>query len=474
MAEQPVFPPDGPPDGLIESMAAGVVPPAPPHSVEVEQSLLGGLMLNPKAWFDVADFVSQDDFYRKQHQLLWHTFAALAMDGEPVDGVTVSNRLRDNGALEDVGGLAYLAELAENTPAAGNVRAYAAIVRDKATTRRLIEAANHIAEVAADPRGMRTPELLNYAEQQVFRIHDDRSARSGPQPVLPLLEKTVRRVEELYATKNPVTGLATGFTELDLMTAGLQKGSLVIVAARPSMGKTSLAMNIVEHALMQPDVPGAVLVFNMEMPAESLMLRMLSSLGRIDASRARVGDLKDDDWPRLTNAVALLQDKPLLIDDTAALTPNDVRTRARRVAREHEGGIKLVVIDYLQLMSSSQRQDNRTLEISEISRSLKLLAGELDCPVIALSQLNRSVEQRNDKRPQMSDLRESGAIEEDADVILFIYRDEIYNKDSLERGKAELIVSKQRNGPIGMVKTAFIGSLTRFENLADDSYESAR
>ncbi len=471
MAEQ-LLSPDPPP--ADPDFTTSDIAPAPPHSIEAEQSLLGALMLNPKAWFDVADMISQDDFYRRPHQLLWHTFASLAMEGQPVDGVTVAERLKTAGALEDAGGLAYLAELAENTPAASNVRAYARIVRDRATIRRLIEAANHIVEVARDPRGMDTSALIDYAEQQVFRIHDDRTRNDGPEEIVPLLEKTVRRVEQLYKTKNPITGLATGFTDLDLMTAGLHPGQLVIVAARPSMGKTSLAMNIVEHVLMQPDDPGAVLVFNMEMPADSLVLRMLSSLGRIDASRARVGNLRDEDWPRLTNAVALLQDKPLLIDDTPALTPNDIRTRARRAAREAEGGVKLIVVDYLQLMSSNSRHDNRTLEISEISRSMKLLAGELECPVIALSQLNRALEQRNDKRPQMSDLRESGAIEQDADVIVFIYRDEVYNKDSLDKGTAELIVAKQRNGPIGTVKTTFIGPLTRFENFAEDRYDGIR
>ena len=441
----------------------------PPHSVEAEQSVLGGLMLNNDAWFDVAEVLSGQDFYRPAHQIIFEAMTDLAADDQPLDAVTLSERLFSKGLQDKAGGLAYLGELAEGTPGASNVVAYAHIVREHSTLRQLIGAANRIAESAFAPQGRPSDELLDNAEQEVFRIAEGRLKEGGPQKVVPLLSAAVERIERLYTTRNPVTGIATGFDDLDKKTAGLQPSDMVIVAGRPSMGKTAFAMNMVEHAVMEDQ--GAVLVFSLEMPAEQLIMRLLSSLGRIDQTRLRTGDMHEDDWPRFTSAVSQLKDKDLYIDDTPAITPNELRTRARRVARE-TGGLGLIVVDYLQLMRGTGKPENRTNEISEISRSLKAIAKEMRCPVVALSQLNRSLEQRQDKRPLMADLRESGAIEQDADLILFIYRDEVYNPESPDKGTAEIIIGKQRNGPIGSLRLAFIGNLTKFENLADDRYDS--
>ncbi len=440
----------------------------PPHSVEAEQSVLGGLMLNNDAWFNVADIISAKDFYRTQHQIIFEVLAALANANEPLDVVTLSEALTTRALLDKAGGIAYLAELTESTPGASNVVAYAQIVRERSTLRQLISAANKIAESAFQTHGRPSSELLDMAESEVFRIHEGRLRDGGPEAVGPLLTRAVERIEKLYATRSHITGLATGFDDLDRKTSGLQPSDLIIVAGRPSMGKSSLAMNLAEHALMVPG-EGAVLVFSMEMPSDQLVMRTLSSLGRIDQTRMRTGDMKDDDWPRFTSAVSQLKDKPLYIDDTPALTPNELRTRARRVSRE-SGGLRLIVVDYLQLMRSNEKADNRTGEISEISRSLKAIAKEMRCPLVALSQLNRSLESRPNKRPLMSDLRESGAIEQDADVILFIYRDEVYNPESPDKGTAEIIIGKQRNGPIGMVRLAFIGNLTKFENFTPNDY----
>ncbi len=441
----------------------------PPHSVEAEQSVLGGLMLNNDAWLNVADLLTSRDFYRAQHQIIFDAMADLANANEPLDAVTLSEALNSRGLLDKAGGISFLAEIAETTPGASNVLAYAQIVRERSTLRQLISVANRIAESAFQPQGRPSSELLDMAESEVFRIHEGRLRQEGPEPVVPLLTRAVERIEALYSSRNPITGLSTGFDDLDKKTAGLQPSDLIIVAGRPSMGKTSFAMNIVEHALMT-DGPGAVLVFSMEMPSEQLVMRMLSSLGRIDQSRMRTGDMHDDDWPRFTSAVSQLKDKSLFMDDSAALTPNELRARARRVARE-AGGLKLIVVDYLQLMLPNRELDNnRTGEITEISRSLKAIAKQMRCPLIGISQLNRGVESRNDKRPLMSDLRESGAIEQDADLILMVYRDEVYNPESPDKGVAEIIIGKQRNGPIGKVRLAFIGNLTKFENLARNDY----
>jgi replicative DNA helicase len=439
----------------------------PPHSVEAEQSVLGGLMLDNDAWFDVAELVSATDFYRTSHQLIFEVMAALAADDEPIDAITVSERLTSRGLLDKAGGLAYIGELAETTPGASNVRAYARIVREYSTLRQLIGAANRIAEASFAPEGRTSQDILDMAENEVFRIAEGRLKEGGPQKLVPLLTAAVERIERLHANRSPITGVATGFDDLDRKTAGLQSSDLVIVAGRPSMGKTAFAMNIVEHAVMEGQ--GAVLVFSLEMPAEQLVMRILSSLGRIDQTRLRTGEMHEDDWPRFSGAVAQLKDKQLYIDDTPAISTNELRTRARRVARE-SGGLGLIVVDYLQLMRGSGNAENRTNEISEISRTLKAIAKEMRCPVVALSQLNRSLEQRTDKRPVMADLRESGAIEQDADVILFVYRDEVYHPDTADKGTAEIIIGKQRNGPIGSVRLAFIGNLTKFENLAPERY----
>ncbi|MEQ6916957.1 replicative DNA helicase [Halomonas aquatica] len=443
----------------------------PPHSLEAEQSVLGGLMLDNQAWDNVAERLVADDFHRYEHRLIFNVMAGLAEASRPLDVVTLSEALEGRDQLDTVGGLAYLAELARNTPSASNIRAYADIVRERATLRKLIRAASQIADGAFSPQGRPADELVDEAERLVFQISEERPKSGGPIGMSELLTKAVDRIDELFNMQGEMTGLSTGFRDFDEMTSGLQPSDLVIIAGRPSMGKTTFAMNLVEHAVIASDKP--VMVFSMEMPADSLMLRMLSSLGRIDQTRVRTGQLEDEDWPRLTSAVNLLKDKQLFIDDTAALSPNEMRSRIRRVVRE-QGNLSLIMIDYLQLMQIPGFSENRTGEISEISRSLKGLAKEFGCPVVALSQLNRSLESRPNKRPVMSDLRESGAIEQDADIIGFVYRDEVYNSDNPDnQGLAEVIIGKQRNGPIGTVHMAFIGKYTRFEDLAPDSYREA-
>lgn len=440
----------------------------PPHSIEAEQSVLGGLMLDNNAWDNVSESIIDQDFYRHEHRLIFRTMARLVESSSPLDVVTLSEALSKVNDLEAAGGLSYLGELAKNTPSVSNIGAYAEIVRERSVLRQLIGVANEIAGDAFDTGGRDSGEILDDAERKVFQIAENRPNVTGPKEVNPLLTKAIERIDELYHSESAITGLSTGYTDLDAMTAGLQPSDLIIIAGRPSMGKTTFAMNIVEHAVISGDKP--VIVFSMEMPGESLILRMLSSLGRIDQTKIRTGQLDDDDWPRLTSAVSLLKDKKLYIDDTPALSPTEVRSRARRIAREH-GQPALIMIDYLQLMQVKDKSENRAGEISEISRSLKALAKELDCPVISLSQLNRSLEQRPNKRPVMSDLRESGSIEQDADVIAFIYRDEVYNEESPDKGIAEIIIGKQRNGPIGTRRLAFIGKYTKFEDLAHGSYE---
>ncbi len=442
----------------------------PPHSIEAEQSVLGGLMLDNAAWDKVADMVAEEDFYRRDHRLIFHAIRTLAERSEPSDVVTLAEWLDKRSELEDAGGIAYLGALAANTPSAANIKSYATIVRERSVTRQLIRISNDIADAAFNPEGRSVYELLDEAEKKVYQIADQGSrSRVGFTGMKELLTKAVDRIDQLFSMDSPITGIATGYNDFDNMTAGLQRSDLVIVAGRPSMGKTSFAMNIVEHVGIKEQKP--VAVFSMEMPGEQLALRMMSSLGRIDQKKVRTGKLDDDDWPRLTSAVGLLAEAPIFIDDTPALSPTEVRARARRLARDHEHGLGMIVIDYLQLMQVTGFKENRTAEISEISRSLKGLAKELSCPVVALSQLNRSLEQRPNKRPVMSDLRESGAIEQDADIIVFIYRDEVYNDESQDKGTAEIIIGKQRNGPIGTVRLAFLGKYTRFENLAQGGYE---
>jgi len=439
----------------------------PPHSIEAEQSVLGGLMLDNSSWDRVADAVSVRDFYRNDHRLIYEAIAALSDQAQPFDVVTISEWLAGHGRLDECGGLAYLGELARNTPSAANIAAYAGIVRERAVLRGLIEVGTEIANSGFASEGRGAEELLDEAEQRVFEISDRGArARLGFAPIKDVLVNVMDRIDTLFQSDSSITGVATGYADLDEKTAGLQRSDLVIVAGRPSMGKTAFAMNIVEQAAIKEQL--TVGVFSMEMPAEQLTMRMLSSLGRIDQHKVRSGRLDDDDWPRLTSALTMLNETEIFIDDTPALTPLELRARCRRLKRERDLG--LVVVDYLQLMQVPGTKENRATEISEISRSLKALAKELDVPVVALSQLNRSLEQRPDKRPVMSDLRESGAIEQDADVILFIYRDEVYNENSEHKGKAEIIISKQRNGPIGKVILTFLGQHTRFENYMPDDF----
>lgn len=441
----------------------------PPHSLEAEQAVLGGLMLDNRAWEQVADLLSEEDFYRRDHRLLFRAIKQLAEDSQPIDVVTLSESLREQELLEDAGGMAYLGALARDTPSAANIRAYADIVRERSVLRQLIQAGTEIVSTGFAPEGRESAELLDHAESLIFQIAEQSGRhQEGFISVKDILPDVIDRIDHLYQQESSITGLPTGWTDFDNMTSGLQNGDMVIVAARPSMGKTSLAMNIAEEVAMKGQQP--VAVFSMEMPAEQLTLRMLSSLGRIEMQRIRTGKLQDEDWPRLTSALTLLSNAKLFIDDSAGLSPTEMRARARRLKREH--GLGLIVVDYLQLMQVPGFKENRTAEISEISRSLKGMAKELDVPVIALSQLNRSLEQRPNKRPVMSDLRESGAIEQDADLIVFIYRDEVYNEDSPEKGVAEIIIGKQRNGPIGSIKLTFLGKYTRFENFVTDVYQA--
>ena len=441
----------------------------PPHSIEAEQSVLGGLMLDNTSWEKVADLLVDHDFYRRDHQLIFRGITALFEKSHPVDVITIAEWHDTRGELDMVGQLAYLGMLARNTPSAANIVAYASIVRERSILRQLIAIGTTISNDAFNPEGRSSEQMLDQAERQVFEIAEKGAKRSGGFiQVKEVLSKVVDRIDTLFENDSPITGLSTGFTDFDMQTSGLQPADLVIVAGRPSMGKTTFAMNLAENAAIKSKKP--VAVFSMEMPADALAMRMLSSLGQIDQHRLRTGRLNDDDWPRLTSAIALLNEAPLFIDDTPALTVTELRARARRLKREH--GLSLIVIDYIQLMQGSGKAgENRTTEVSEISRSLKALAKELEVPVVALSQLNRSLEQRPNKRPIMSDLRESGAIEQDADLIVFIYRDEVYNEDSTDKGKAEIIIAKQRNGPIGSVALTFQGKYTRFENFAYQNYD---
>lgn len=439
-----------------------------PHSIEAERSVIGGLLLSADSWDAIAEIVTAGDFYRPEHRAIFRQIALLVDRGEPVDVITVADRLLATGELDAAGGHTYLAELAEQTPTAANIRAYATAVHERAVLRQLIAAAHDIADTGYNPEGRSAEELLDEAERRIMQIAEEGPKTGGPRAMEPLLSGALERIEELFNSGGDITGLTTGFIDLDKMTSGLQPSDLVIVAGRPSMGKTSFAMNLVENAAGKSNKP--ILVFSMEMPAEQLVIRMLSSLGRIDQSRVRNGKLEQDDWPKLSKAMNTLKEARIFIDDTPALTPTELRSRARRVAREH-GELGMVMVDYLQLMRVAGASEGRTAEISEISRSLKAIAKEFRCPMVALSQLNRSLEQRPNKRPVNSDLRESGAIEQDADVIMFIYRDEVYHEDSPDKGVAEIIIGKQRNGPIGTCRLAFQGEFTRFENLSQGRYD---
>ena len=437
----------------------------PPHSLEAEQSVLGGLLLDNAAADRIGDLLFKPDFYNDAHREVFAAIMDLVAEDKPADVVTVAERLASLKKLDYVGGMAYLGALVENVPTAANIRRYAEIVRDRAILRRLASAAGEIADAAYNPLGREPRAILDEAESRVFEIAEQGArGQQGFQELSPLLTQVIERVELLYARKSDVTGVPTGFTDLDRKTSGLQEGDLIVIAGRPSMGKTAFALNIAEHIALSFKLP--VAIFSMEMGATQLAMRLLGSVGKLDQHKLRTGQISDDEWARLSDALGKLSDAQMHIDETPALNALELRARVRRLARQYGGKLGAVVVDYLQLMQAVAQGENRATEISEISRSLKALAKELRVPVLALSQLNRSVEARPDKRPLMSDLRESGAIEQDADVIFFIYRDEVYNEESSDKGVAEIIIGKQRNGPIGTVRLAFLGQHTRFENLA--------
>lgn len=439
----------------------------PPHSMEAESSVLGGLLLDNKSWEQVADLLSEGVFYRYEHRQVYLAIQALINATRPADVITVYEHLQSIGKAEEVGGLGYLNALAQYVPSASNIRRYAEIVRERAILRKLVTASDEIATNAFNTQGKPVSQILDEAEQKIFQIGEEGSRlKQGFQSMDQLAVILLDRVNQMADSPNDITGVPSGFVDFDKMTSGMQAGDLIVLAARPSMGKTALAINIAEHVALNEGLP--VAVFSMEMGASQLAIRIVGSIGRIDQQRLRTGKLNQEEWPRLAEAIEKLRNVSLHIDETPSLTPMELRANARRLARTC-GKLGLIVVDYLQLMSgntSSNNGDNRATEIGEISRGLKMLAKELQCPVIALSQLNRSVETRTDKRPMMSDLRESGAIEQDADVIMFIYRDDYYNKDSKEPGVAEIIIGKHRNGPTGTVKLAFLKPLTRFESLA--------
>ncbi|MDC0931416.1 replicative DNA helicase [Methylophilaceae bacterium] len=446
----------------------------PPHSIEAEQSILGGLLIDNKAIDRIAGQVSASDFYRNDHRIIFTHISKLIDNNDPADIVTVAESLEQNAELTKVGGVAYLGLVADNTPTASNISGYAKIVRERSIMRNLVEVGSDIVESAFSPQGKDAQQLLDESESKIFQIADaGASEKLGFIDIKELLPKAAQRIDDLYQLDDPngVTGVPSGYADLDQKTAGLQPGDLIIIAGRPSMGKTSLALNIAEHVGMEAGLP--VAIFSMEMGAAQLTMRLLGSVGKLDQHKMRIGQLEDEDWPKLTNALGVLNEAPIFIDEGSALNSYEVRARARRLHRQ-QGKLGLIVIDYIQLMSAANEQstENRATEVSEISRSLKALAKELNVPVVALSQLNRSVESRPDKRPMMSDLRESGAIEQDADVIMFIYRDEVYNPETAEKGVAEIILSKQRNGPTGTVKLTFLGQYTRFENYANPGYDS--
>lgn len=438
----------------------------PPHSIEAEQAVLGGLMLSNQehAWDQAVERVKPEDFYRREHQLIFKAMVSLVAERQPLDVITVSECLKKSERLADVGGLAYIGELANNTPSAANIAAYADIVHERAILRELVVVSTEITDSALMPQGRSSGELLDQAEQKVFNIAQRGNKGPGPEEIKKILARSITQIETRAKDQSIITGIATGFKDFDKLTTGLHAGEFIVIAGRPSMGKTSFAMNIAEYAAIKSNQ--SVLVFSMEMSGEDLATRMLSSIGRVDQNKLRTGNMVDADWARISSAVVTLNSAKLYIDESPSLSPMELRARARRLARETDLG--LIVIDYLQLMRLTGHVENRTAEISEISRSLKALAKELKVPVIALSQLNRSLEQRPNKRPIMSDLRESGAIEQDADVISFIYRDEVYHEDSPDKGSAEIIIAKHRNGPIGTIRLTFVGHCTRFDNFMSE------
>ena len=461
-----------------------------PHSVEAEQAVIGGLMLAGDAYHDVAAVLSEADFFVRDHRIIFATMARLAAAEQPLDALTLAEALKNSDQLAQAGGDAYLVELVNNAPSTANIRSYAQIVLERAVVRRLIDAATEIVRKGYNPLGWDSGRLLAEAERRLLEVIENRPKEGGFRHATEVLRDVIARIDTLYQSDSPITGLASGFADLDAMTSGWQDADLVIVAGRPSMGKTAFALNMAEHAVLHQDRP--VLVFSLEMPATQLVMRLLSSMGRIDQTRMRTGRLEADDFNRLSAAAARLRDRPLYIDDTPGLNPLELRNRVRRLVRERREALKrqqpdlapelldrearpaLILVDYLQLMSAGTPTEGRVQEISQISRDLKTVAREYDCPLVALSQLSRNVEQRPNKRPINSDLRESGAIEQDADVIVFIYRDEVYHEDSPDKGTAEIIIGKQRNGPIGSARLAFMGKHTRFDNLARDYFAEER
>lgn len=445
---------------------------APPHSQEAEQSVLGGLLLDNTAWDSVADRVAEVDFYSSANKTIFRAVEDLAERGKPIDGVTLTEWLDSNQELDNIGGVPYIAMLVNNTPTVANIAHYADIVREHSILRQLIKVANEIGDLAFSPEGKEVAEILDESEAKVFEIADQGAkSRMGFEKLATVIPRIIERLELLNESDSHIIGMPTGFKDLDRKTSGLQKSDLIIVAGRPSMGKTAFAMNLVENVALEAKKP--VAVFSMEMPSEQLLMRMLSSLSQVSGQSVRTGQLSAEDWPRIFSTTSLLNSAPVFVDDTPALTPSELRARVRRLKRE-QGDLGLVVIDYIQLMRASSEKENRATELSEISRNLKALAKEMDVPVVALSQLNRSLEQRTDKRPIMSDLRESGAIEQDADIIMFVYRDEVYNEETTnDKGVAEIIIGKQRNGPIGTVKLAFRGEFVRFDDLAPEYYMGA-
>ncbi len=440
----------------------------PPHSIEAEQAVLGGVMLDNNVWDQISEKLGIDDFYDQNHKAIFKVMINLSNDDKPIDIVTVSEFLEKKDELEKTGGISYLSELVINTPGINNIIAYSNIIKERSSLRKLISISKDLIDSSLNPKGKKINELLDEAEQKILSISKQHlsNKKDGLTDISSILTNTIKRIESLFESNSPITGLSSGFTELDKITSGLQDADLIIIAGRPSMGKTTLSMNIAEYITIKTDDP--VLIFSMEMPAEQIATRILASLGRIELQRLRTGMLKDTDWPRLSSAISLISTKKLFIDDSGSLSPFDIRSKARQIYKKY-GRLGLIVIDYLQLMTIPGLNEYRSTEISEISRSLKILAKELKVPIIALSQLNRSLEQRIDKRPMMSDLRESGSIEQDADLIIFVYRDEIYNKNSQDTGIAEIIIAKQRNGPIGTLKLAFLGHYSRFENFTKNS-----
>lgn len=442
-----------------------------PHSLEAEQSVLGGLMLDNERWEIVSERIVADDFFNRQHQIIFKEMQRLLDLGLPIDLITLSESLEQKGELENVGRFSYLAELSKNTPSTANIQAYADIVRERSVIREIILVANEISNAGYDLQGKNSEELLDYAESKVFKIAEKRLHKdSGPKNIEQILDTTITNIEKLLQNPiNGITGINTGYQDLNKKTAGLQQSELIIIAARPSMGKTTFAMNLCENAAMIYNKP--VLIFSLEMPVEQIMIRMLASLSRVNQTHIRTGQLNDEDWARISSTInILLKKKNIYIDDSSGLTPSEVRSRSRKIYRENKG-LSLIMIDYLQLMRVPSLSENRTLEIAEISRTLKSLAKELQVPIIALSQLNRSLEQRADKRPVNSDLRESGSLEQDADLVIFIYRDEVYNENSDLKGIAEIIIGKQRNGPTGTIRLTFNGHWSRFDNYAGPHYE---